>query len=206
MKRSATVAAVLATLIAGPLAAQRVRFSPQIGFYIPTENLYQLATGTQSDDYQLEAGPSFGARLGFWFGRRLGIDIAGSYVPTTFKLGNGTTTKQDAKLFIGSGQLVLFLIPPSSPLSLFLTGGVASISRGGVAFTNEATTTNIGGVLGVGAGIHLGPIALTAGADLVTYKADYQGSQAVSQELRQKDINLKLGFGIPFGGGGPARP
>jgi len=200
VKATAALVAAL-SILAAPLAAQRVRFSPQIGLYIPTERLYDLASGNHGEDFQIEAGPSFAARLGFRFGRRLGIDIGGSYVPTTFKFGSGATTKENAKLFIGSGQLDLFLIPPTSPLSLFLSGGVAAISRGGVAFTNEAKTTNVGGVFGVGAGINLGPLALTAGADLVTYKADYQGTQVVSQELRQKDVNLKFGFGIPFGGG-----
>lgn len=205
MKGSFAVLLLVVVLVPAA-AAQRVRFAPQIGVYIPTEQLYDLATGTQPNDFQLEAGPSFGAHLGIWFGRRFGVDLGGTYVPTTFKLGSGTgPIKQDAKLFIGTGQVVLFLIPPTSPLSLFLTGGVAAVSRGGVAFTNEATTTNLGGVLGAGAGINLGPISLTVGADLLTYTADYRGSQATAQQLSQKDINLKLGFGIPFGGAA-ARP
>jgi hypothetical protein len=194
-----TVLSALGLALAAPLAGQRVRFAPTIGLYIPTEQLYEVATGSQPDDFQLEAGPSFGARLGVWFGRRLGLELGGSYVPTTFLLGGSSPTKQDAKLFIGSGQLVLFLIPPTSPLSLFLSGGVATVSRGGVAFTNEATT-KVGGVLGAGAGVNLGPLSLNVGADLLTYQADYRGSQAVSQELRQRDISLRLGFGIPFGG------
>ena len=45
------------------LSAQQLSLSPQIGFYIPTENLYRLtSTGTSGDDFKLEAGPSFGAR------------------------------------------------------------------------------------------------------------------------------------------------
>lgn len=188
--------------------AQRLSLSPQIGLYIPTENLYQLAAGG-GEDFQLEAGPSFGARLGLWFGQRFGIGVTGSYVPTTFKLstsGGGTPVKQDAKLFVGTGQAILFLIPRSSPLSLFLSGGVGVVSRGGVAFTNEAETSNLGAVIGGGAEIRLGGIMLTAGADLVTYDAAYKGSQVSTQELKQKDISLKLGLGIPFGGGGASRP
>lgn len=203
MNRALLAATLMALTLFGRAEAQRVRFTPQIGLYIPTERLYDLASGqTASDDFQLETGPSFGARIGVWFGRRFGVEIGGNYVPTTFLLGNGATTKQDAKLFTGTGQAVLFLIPPTSIFSLYLSGGVAAVSRGGVAFTNEAKTTSVGGVVGAGAGLNLGPIALTAGADLLTYKADYQGSQAVSNQLTQKDINVKIGFGIPFGGGG----
>lgn len=204
MKVVAVVVAVaLAGLVAPRAESQRFRFSPQIGLYVPTERLYQIASGQTgaADGFKLEAGPSFGARLGVWFGRRFGVEVSGNYVPTTFQFGNGGTTKQDAKLFTGTGQAVLFLIPPTSFFSLFLSGGVAAISRGGVAFTKESKSTSVGGVLGAGAGINLGPIALTFGADLLTYKAEYQGTQTVSSKASQKDINIKVGFGIPFGGG-----
>jgi hypothetical protein len=203
--RPVFLATVLGLAVAGPGSAQHLSLTPHIGFYIPTEQLYQLATSSTSNDFKLEAGPSFGARLGLWFGNRLGIEVGGSYVPTTFQLtglNGGSPVKQDAKLFIGSGQAVLFLIPRTSFFSLYLSGGVGVVSRGGVAFTKEASTSDLGGTFGAGAGINLGFIQLTAGADLVSYKAKYLGSTAVTQELKQKDVALKLGFGIPFGGGG----
>src|SRR5262245_42464630 len=106
LARSATLIAAslgLATAAARPALAQRLSLSPQIGFYIPTENLYELASGSSVN--QLEAGPSFGARLGVWFGNRLGIEASGAYVPTTFKLSQGSQeiASEDAKLFNGSG-------------------------------------------------------------------------------------------------------
>lgn len=194
----------------GPVSAQRVRLAPQLGIYVPTEKLYQLASGTgSSDDFRLEAGPSIGARLGIWFGRRFGVEVSGNYVPTTFSFGGtGGTTKQDAKLFTGTGQAVVFLVPPTSILSVFASGGLAVVSRGGVAFSNEATTTNLGGVVGVGVALRLGGLGLTVGADLLGYRADYRGGQAVSQEVSQRDLNVKIGLGVPFGlggGGGPSQ-
>jgi hypothetical protein len=206
--RPLLLATILGLAAAVPATAQHLSLSPHIGFYIPTEQLYQAATGTTGDDFKLEAGLSFGGRLGLWFSNRLGIEVGGSYVPTTFQLtntGGGTPVKKDAKLFIGSGQLVLFLIPRTSILSLYLSGGVGVVSRGGVAFTNEAATSDVGGTFGAGAGINLGPIQLTAGADLVSYKAKYQGANLTSQEQSQKDIAVKVGFGIPFGGAPKAR-
>ncbi|MFN0177248.1 MAG: outer membrane beta-barrel protein [Gemmatimonadales bacterium] len=196
----------LVLAVVGPAAGQQVRLAPQFGLYVPTEQLYDLAAGSaSSDDFKLEAGPAFGARLGVWFGQRFGIELGGNYVPTTFAFGaGGGTTKQDAKLFTGTGQAVVFLLPPSGLLSLFASAGVAVISRGGVAFTSEAKTTNLGGVLGVGAAVRLGPIGLTVGADLLGYTADYQGTQAVSRQVTQRDVNIKVGFGVPFGGGGSA--
>lgn len=185
--------------VSGPAAAQRVSFAPQIGIYVPTQKLSELASG--GDVSQLEAGPMFGARLGLRFGRRLGIAATGAYIPTTFSLSSdNTVTKNDAKLFTGSGQVVFFLLPPRSLLSLFLSGGVGVVSRGGVAFTNASKKTDVSGVFGAGAGINLGLIALTVGADLFAYSAEPEGSTQTSDKLRQRDIHLKLGFGIPFGG------
>jgi len=197
--RTVGVAAGLAVTMCGIGAAQRLSLAPQIGFYIPTENLYELASG--SSFHQLEAGPSFGARLGIWFGSRFGIEASGAYVPTTFKLTQGTQqiASEDARLFNGSGQVILFLLPRTGLLSLYLSGGVGVVSRGGVAFTNEADNTDIAGVAGAGAGINLGPLALTVGADLFSYSAKYVGTTQISESLKQRDIQLKLGLAYHSG-------
>ena len=73
--------------------------------------------------------------------------------PTTFALSpaRGSPERTDARLFNGSGQLAVFLLPRRSLVSLFLSGGVGVISRGGVAFTGSAETTNVSRVFGAGA-------------------------------------------------------
>jgi opacity protein-like surface antigen len=204
--RSFLVALVMVLAFAAPLsaAAQRLSISPEIGFYIPTENLVEIANGTAGE---LEAGPSFGLRLLVGLGRRVSLSVGGAYVPTTFEVraGGGPVTQQDARLFTGAGQLVLYLIPPTSPLSVFLNGGVGVVSRGGVAFTDDAENSNVSGVLGAGATIRLGGLAVTAGADAYSYKATYEGATAVESELTQLDISLRLGLGVPFGGGAMGR-
>jgi hypothetical protein len=199
--RSVTTLVLLSGL-AGTTAAHAQHFSlaPQIGFYIPTDNLTEvLASG---DAGKLEAGPSFGARIGLWFGKRFGIEASGAYIPTTFTLPvtGGNIETHDAKLFNGSGQAVFYILPATGVLSLYVSGGVGVISRGGIAFTSEAQNTDVSGVLGAGAGFRLGGVTLTAGVDLFSYKAEYAGSDQTSSELQQHDIHLKLGLGIPFGG------
>lgn len=179
-------------------AAQRLSFRPQIGFYVPTEQL--LKVSQSGEVAKLEAGPSFGAALGVWFGSRFGIEASGSYVPTTFKLGtDGAPESQDAKLFLGSAVMVLYLLPRTSPVTVFLNGGLGVISRGGVAFTSQSKTSDLTGVFGGGVGINLGGLALMAGADLFAYRAAYEGNQQVSSELTQRDFSLRLGLGVPFG-------
>jgi len=76
---SLVISGALAAL-GGPAAAQRLSFAPQIGIYVPTQKLSELATS--GDVSQLEAGPMFGARLGVRFGSRLGIAATGAYIPT----------------------------------------------------------------------------------------------------------------------------
>lgn len=203
MHRASTCLLALAlagsSLVAPPLDAQRLTLSPQLGFYIPTEDLYTLSTG--GDAYKIEAGLSFGAALGLWFGERAGLSVGGSYVPTTFKLNEtGTVNSEDAKLFTGTAQAVLFLLPRTAPLSVFLRGGMGVVSRGGVAFTDDADTSDLAGVFGAGAAIRLGGISLTLGADLYSYTATFEGTGQTSSDFSQRDIQLKLGLGFPVGG------
>jgi hypothetical protein len=190
---------MLLLLLAMParLAAQRLSLSPEIGFYVPTEKLTKLTTA--SDFSQIEAGPSFGARIGVWFSRRIGLEASGAYVPSTFKLSSSNTiTKQDAKLFLGSGQLVVFLLPRTGLLTVFLDGGVGMIRRGGAAYADATDKTDVSGVFGAGAGLRLGPLAITGGAELFNYSS---GSSTTTAESKtQRDVRFKLGFGIPVGG------
>lgn len=192
---------LLALLVAPAVQAQtRFSFAPQIGFYIPTEKLQSIATTGAVDS--LEGGPSFGARIGATFGKHLGVSFSGNYVPTTYQIGSGSSLqKRDAKLFTGAGQLVVFILPITSPLTVFVNGGLGMISRGGVAFTNAAKSSYLTGILGAGAALRLGGIGLSVGADLYSYNADYLGTTQTTSKLKQKDIHLKFGFGVPFGVG-----
>jgi hypothetical protein len=179
--------------------AQRLSITPEIGLYVPTETLLEAANGTIGE---LEAGPSFGLRLGISLGSRLSLSVGGNYVPTTFAIRpeGGDPERRDARLFTGAGQLVLHLLPATSPLLLFLNGGVGVISRGGIAFTDDSLSSDMSGVLGGGVGINLGGITLLAGADFYSYTAQYTGTTAVASELKQLDIQIRLGLGL-FGGG-----
>jgi len=179
--------------------AQRFSIAPEIGFYIPTEKLVDAANGTVGE---LEAGPSFGLRLGLGLGNRVTLTVGGAYVPTTFALepGGGQVEQRDARLFTGAAQLMFFLIPPTSPLSVFINGGVGAVSRGGVAFTAEAEKTDVSGIFGGGALLNLGGFALLVGADVFSYTAEYTGTQAVTSEIKQLDVQLRLGLGFGMGG------
>jgi hypothetical protein len=179
----------------GQGGGMRLFLRPQIGFYIPTENLVEVSQSGEVG--KLEAGPSFGGAVGIRFGSHFGLEANGAYVPTTFKMGpEGSLEKQDAKLFLGSALARFDVVPPSSPLILFVNGGVGVVSHGGVAFTSQSKTNDVSGVFGAGAGIRLGGLALVVGADLFRYTAHYEGSQQTAGELKQLDFALKLGLGF----------
>jgi hypothetical protein len=200
MRLVLTVALATAFLPASA-ATQSFSLAPEIGFYVPTEKLVNAANGTVGE---LEAGLSLGARLGLRFGDRIGLSVSGAYVPTTFALdpAGGEPERRDARLFNGTGQVVVHLLRPGGMLSIFLNGGVGVISRGGVAFTDAAESTNVSGVAGAGAAVRLGGIALSAGAEVFSYTARYEPGGVSSSELSQRDIQIRLGVGFPVGGRG----
>jgi hypothetical protein len=177
--------------------AQEFTFTPQIGLYVPTENLAELTNGGA---YRLDAGPSFGARFGLRFGSRIAVDVSGNYVPTTLSLPEGSTdSDKEAKLFTGAAQLVVFLLPNTSPVAVYLNGGLGLVGRSGEAFTNASDKSDLAGVFGAGAAIRLGGLALHLGADLYSYSATVTGVGFTSDSFKQLDFQIKLGLGIPFG-------
>lgn len=204
MRRPIVVVALTLAATA-TLEAQQLSLTPQLGFYIPTEKLVELAGGGGTGE--LEAGPSLGLRLGLWFGSRIGLEATGSYVPTTFRLAQGSQQLQSeqARLFVATGQFVVFLVPRTSPLSVWLDAGVGVVSRGGVAFSGESDRTDIAGTAGAGIAISLGGMAVSAAADVLGYTASYTGSSQTEAKLEQRDIHLKVGLGIPVGGGSVAQ-
>ena len=199
MNRIAALALALA--IPASASAQKLSFTPQVGFYVPTDKLVDGITGQPFDAAEIKAGPSFGARLGIWFGDRFGVDVSGNYVPTTFSVQNGGSeiASEDAKLWNGAAQAVVYVLPRTSPVSLHLNGGMGLVSRGGAAFSEMNDKSDIAGVFGAGAGIRLGGMQLNIGADLYTYTTNVDEVETGHSSFKQNDIQLKLGLGIPFG-------
>ena len=200
MNRIAAVALLLAIPVSA--SAQKLSFTPQIGFYVPTDQLVSGISGQPFDAAEIKAGPSFGARLGLWFGDRFGVDVSGNYVPTTFSVldGGSEIASENAQLWNGAAQAVVYILPRTSPVSLHLNGGVGLVTRGGAAFSEMNDKSDIAGVFGAGVGIRLGGMQLNVGADLYTYTTKVDEVTTGETSFKQNDIQLKLGLGIPFGG------
>jgi hypothetical protein len=113
------------------------------------------------------------------------------------------TTNTDVTTTSGVGKLVLFLIPSTSPVWLSVSGGGGAIRH---SFKNGAGTlsglkdgTNIGGVVGAGAGIRLGQfIALTGSVEDYLYDASFDNSGTKTAEKKQHDVRITGGVRIPI--------
>jgi len=193
---------IVVTAVAGSsLAAQRVALVPDIGVYIPTRDLIDVANG---GTLQQQISLSLGGKLDLWFGNRIGIQATGSYAPSQLAL---TVTEEgvqpvqeDANIFMGSGRVMVYLIPPTSPVSFLINGGVGLVNRSGAAYADLDDRMDIGGTVGATVGFRLGRILqLRLSGESYIYNPSFY-EQSDLEGTTQNDINLSFGFGIPLMG------
>jgi hypothetical protein len=186
---------------AGVAAQQAQRFSlgPTVGLYLPVGELFKAMTG---QSLKQESGVAVGGRMGIPFSQRLGLQLTGSYVPSDLRSAlDSTNQTTDASLFFGASKLYFDLLPPTSPITLQLNGGVLMVKRGGTAYENLEHKTSVGGTVGAQLGLRVAPLPpLQLGVETYLYKQNLEGLITESGErASQKDVQLSLGFGVPFG-------
>lgn len=190
------------------LASQGGSFSlsPYLGVVLPTADLLTLSKsgGTGTENLKLSTAITVGGRLGIMFNSRVGILADVGYSPGSLNFDStGVTTNTDVTTTSGVGKLVLYLIPNSSPVWLSVSGGGGAIRH---SFKNTAGTlsglkdgTNIGGVIGAGAGIRLGQIiALTGSVEDYLYDASFDNNGTKTSEKKQHDVRITGGIRIPI--------
>jgi len=201
--RRITAAAALGLALAAPLSAQ-VSFSPTVGAYLPTSNIADIVVGTDSiANFRQDVGLALGANLGVGLGSRVGLVFAGSYVPSQLSGtigGDGSWSQSDANLFFGNANITFYLIKPTSPVWLALSGGGSMVSRSGQAYDGWSGTTDFGGLAGATIGFNLGLVNLNISATDYIYGAQFSNGDVETTEATQNDILLGLGLGIPLGG------
>lgn len=198
---SAALVVLGALLItAEPAQAQTFSLAPTFGLYLPTTELIKAING---QSFKQEAAIMVGGRMTIAFSQRLGLQMTGSYVPSNLHVAldgtNQTTT--DASLFFGASKLSFCLLPPTSPISFQLNGGVAMVKRGGTANQNLKEKSSVGGTVGAQLGLRVGPLPpLQLAADIYLYKQNLEGlTSETGEQASQKDVQLSVGFGLPFG-------
>ncbi len=189
----------MASIATSAIEAQRIALAPDIGVYIPTRALIDVVDG---GTLQQQISLSVGGKLDIWFGSRVGIQATGSYAPSQLSLTVSQTgvdpLQEDANIFMGSGRLMVYLIPPTSPVSFLINGGVGLIKRSGEAYAGLDDNTDVGGTAGATIGFHLGKvIQLRLSAESYIYNPSFY-QQTEFEGRTQNDINLSFGFGIPL--------
>jgi hypothetical protein len=184
--------AMLATTTASPAAAQGgVELTPWIGAYVPTSN----SIGSLGQDISRETSAIGGARLTFWGSGSLGFEATGGYSPAKIgdDINNGNTD-----LLLASGRLLLALSPVSNSVGFYLAGGPALLSRGSDPFDNDASSTDFGGVLGLGFRFGGGDdnrVGFRLDLEDYLYNGDFGGGDDF-----QNDLVASLGVSIALGG------
>ena len=201
--RTSSAVVALVTIVAcvatGSLDAQRISLVPDIGVYIPTQDLINVANG---GTFQQQISLSVGGKLDVWFGNRVGIQATGTYAPSQLALtvsqAGVAPVQEEANIFLGSGRLMVFLVPPTSPVSFLINGGVGLVRRSGAAYADLEDKTDIGGTVGATIGFHLGRIIqLRLSGESYIYNPSFYDQSEV-EGTRQLDVNLSFGFGIPL--------
>ncbi len=183
--------------------AQRMSLTPDIGVYIPTTALMNLANGQTNTLLEQQVSLSFGGKLDIWLTDRFGIQGTGTYAPSRLSVGlNGAGAATDANLFIGSGRLAYYVIPRTSIVSFLVNGGVGWLKRSGDAYAGVEDTSDLSGTVGAAIGLRLGPIlSIRVSGESYLYKPDFV-AEALQIPSTQNDFNLSIGIGVPLLGFG----
>jgi hypothetical protein len=187
-------AAVVVTTVATPAAAQGgVELTPWAGVYVPTSN----SVGSLDQDISRDVSIAGGARLTFWGTGRLGFEATGGYAPA--KIGDETINQTgNTDLLLASGRLLLALSPVDNSVGFYLAGGPAILTRGSNPFDDDRSSTDIGGVLGLGfrfGGGDNNRVGFRIDLEDYLYNGDFGGGNDF-----QNDLVASLGLSIALGG------
>lgn len=208
--RTALALATLALIATPPVGAQGFALAPTLGIYTPTTDLVNsLTSGGSTIAFKQQVGLALGGRLGLKFGPRFGITATGSYVPSKLQATvteTGITQEADDRtdLWFGSGRVNVWLLPPSSILSIGLNGGAGVVGRGATTVTDDNGTvhtdvarTDLGGVVGGTVGINLRVFAVFLSVDDYIYNPSVFEQLGVKAET-QNDLQFSVGLGGKF--------
>lgn len=185
-------AAVVATAAAVPAAAQGgIELTPWVGAYIPTSN----SIGALGEDLDKDVSWVGGARLTFWGSGSLGFEASGGYAPA--KIGD-ETINGNTDLLLASARLLLALSPVSNSVGFYVAGGPALLSRGSNPFDDDASSSDIGAVVGLGFRFGGGDdnrVGFRVDLEDYLYNGDFGGGDDF-----QNDLVASLGVSFALGG------
>jgi hypothetical protein len=181
---------VVSALSARPAAAQSgFSVTPWAGAYVPTRNSFS----TVGSDIRRDNSFIMGARLTSWGRGAVGFELTGGFAPARVRVA-GTTVNEtrNTQVFVGGLKLLLGLSPENSRFGIFLSGGPSLIRRGHNVGTASESSTDWGGVAGLGFRIPFSQsVGLRLEAEDYFYGGDFDGSRKF-----QNDLVLSAGLAI----------
>jgi hypothetical protein len=194
MASGLAVAMVVSTATATPAAAQGgVELVPWAGVYIPTSN----SVGDLGQDIDRDVSVAGGARLTFWGSGILGFEVTGGYAPA--KIGDETINETgNTDLLLANGRLMLALSPVTNSVGFYVAGGPALLVKGSNPFDDDRSSTDLGGVLGLGfrfGGGEDSRVGFRIDLEDYLYNGDFGGGDDF-----QNDLVASLGVSIALGG------
>ena len=182
----------LATVAATPAAAQGgVNLVPWVGVYVPTSN----SVGALGEDLSRDVSVAGGARLTFWGTGHLGFEVSGGYAPS--KIGDETINER-VNLLLANARLLFALSPVTNKVGFYIAGGPALLARGSNPFDDDRSSTDLGGVLGLGfrfGGGDNSRVGFRIDLEDYLYNGDFGGGDDF-----QNDLVASLGVSIALGG------
>jgi hypothetical protein len=200
VSRMSTVLALLATGVAGGLAAQG---APRIhaieltfagGYFQPT------ATSGQTGTVALTRRPAWvgSSHLNFYApGGRTGFEISAGYAPERIRqstTGGVTAGSRRTNMLFGTAKAVFGRSPRLPGVSYMVGGGVGVMHRKKSVLNSAESSTNLGGVASLMFRFPIdGQVGLRLDAQDIIYSADY----GLGSKLRN-DLFLTAGLGISW--------
>jgi hypothetical protein len=182
--------------------AGTVELSSMVGAYVPTAQLSSLvppcvAVGGCLLTRRQNAAIALGGRVTAWFNRRIALEGSVWYSPSS-------VAEQASSSFNGSPLVVatnetpasivatnvrILVSPINAPtMWVYVVGGPALVAHTGEAYPGSTGTTQVGGVVGVGAHLRVAR-SLALRAELEQYMYSFQGSG-------QRDLFVSVGLSL----------
>jgi len=209
MRSARQLGTIVATAVAlagsGSASAQQhggLSITPFVGGLIPTSALGQLriagVTSTpQVFEGEMKTAGAFGARVGYWLGRRWGVEGTYFYSSSDFRITAGPFPRSvDAKVQGGTLKGFYQATAEGTGTDLLVTAGVLGVSHGGRAFQLARDQFDLGGT--VGAGLHVvmtQQLTLKLDGDLLVYP--WSAGPGFANAL-QTDLLVTVGVGFSF--------
>lgn len=204
LRNSVVTALVVCAMSAAPAFAQKIEVSPFAGAVVPLSNVIDEA----GVELKHKAGIAFGGRVTAWMPGSLGFEGQAAYALSDVKLTIDGVEEEcvgdecDSSIFFGAAKVLYRFAPPTGVAAFHIGGGPAVVIRGGNAYEGATGTTDIAGILNVGASFKVGPLVsvrVDAEDYLSSAKFGAEGETGETESKLQNDVVLSAGVQISVG-------